>query len=61
MEAVAVREAIQQAGHVAVLLSQGYTPADIARRLRVSPSTAWRLAQRAREKVREALDIGLGK
>lgn len=58
LEAIAVQEAIQQAGHVAALLAQGYTPADIARRLRVSPSTAWRLAQRAREKVREALDIG---
>lgn len=57
LEAIAVQEAIQQAGHVAALLAQGYTPADIARRLRVSPSTAWRLAQRAREKVREALDI----
>ena len=61
LEAIAVKEAIQQAGHVAALLAQGYTPADIARRLRVSPSTAWRLAQRAREKVREALDIGLRK
>lgn len=61
LEAIAVKEAIQQAGHVAALLAQGYTPADISRRLRVSPSTAWRLAQRAREKVREALDIGLGK
>lgn len=57
LEAIAVREAIQQAGHVAALLAQGYTPADIARRLRVSPSTAWRLAQRAREQIRQALDI----
>lgn len=61
LEPIAIRQAIQQAGHVAALLAQGYTPADISRRLRVSPSTAWRLAQRAREKVREALDIGLGK
>lgn len=57
LEAVAVREAIQQAGHVAALLAQGYTPADISRRLRVSPSTAWRLAQRAREQIRQALGM----
>lgn len=58
LEAIAVQEAIQQAGHVANLLAQGYTPADISRRLRVSPSTAWRLAQRAREQIRQALDMG---
>lgn len=59
LEAIAVQEAIQQAGHVAALLAQGYTPADISRRLRVSPSTAWRLAQRAREQIRQALDMKL--
>ena len=57
LEPIVIRQAIQQAGHVAALLAQGYTPADIARRLRVSPSTAWRLAQRAREAVRAALDM----
>mgnify|MGYP002544372971 CR=1 FL=1 len=57
LEAVAVRQAIQQAGHVASLLAQGYTPADISRRLRVSPSTAWRLANRAREQIKQALDM----
>ena len=59
LEAIVVKEAIQQAGHVAALLAQGYTPADISRRLRVSPSTAWRLAQRAREQIRQALDMKL--
>lgn len=58
LEPIAIRQAIQQAGHVAALLAQGYTPADIARRLRVSPSTAWRLAQRAREQIRQSLDMG---
>lgn len=57
LEAIAIRQAIQQAGRIADLLVQGYTPADISRRLRVSPSTAWRLAERAREAVREALDM----
>lgn len=57
LETIAVQEAIQQAGHIAALLAQGYTPADIARRLRVSPSTAWRLAQRAREQIKQALDM----
>ena len=55
LEAIAIRQAIQQAGRIADLLVQGYTPADISRRLRVSPSTAWRLADKAREAVRTAL------
>lgn len=55
LEAIAVQQAIQQAGRIADLLAQGYTPADISRRLRVSPSTAWRLATKARETVRQAL------
>lgn len=59
LEPIVIRQAIQQAGHVAALLAQGYTPADISRRLRVSPSTAWRLAQRAREQIRQALDMKL--
>ena len=56
LEAIAIRQAIQQAGRIADLLVQGYTPADISRRLRVSPSTAWRLATRARQTIRRSLD-----
>lgn len=52
---IATRDAIQQAGPVAALLAQGLTPSDIARRLSVSRSTAWRLAERAREQIRAAL------
>lgn len=56
LEAIAVQQAIQQAGRIADLLAQGYTPADISRRLRISPSTAWRLATRARQTIRRSLD-----
>ena len=56
VEAIAARDAIQQAGPVAALLAQGLTPADIARRLGVSRSTAWRLAERARGQVKAALE-----
>ena len=52
---IAIYQAIRQAGHVAELLAEGLTPADIARRLGVSRSTAWRLAERAREQIRAAL------
>jgi DNA-directed RNA polymerase specialized sigma24 family protein len=54
-EALEIREAIRQAGPVAALLAQGLTVSDISRRQGVSISTAWRLAQRAREQVRQAL------
>lgn len=54
-DALAIRQAIQQAGPVAELLAQGLTVSDMARRLGVSKSTAWRLAERAREQIRAAL------
>lgn len=57
LEPVAIQQAIQQAGYVASLLAQGYTLADIACRLRVSPSTAWRLANKARREIKQALSI----
>lgn len=52
---IAIYQAIRQAGHVAELLAEGLTPADIARRLGVSRSTAWRLAERAREQIKAEL------
>lgn len=55
--ALATRDAIQQAGPVAALLAQGLTVSDLARRLSVSRSTAWRLAQRAREQIRAELAL----
>ena len=55
--ALAIRDAIQQAGPVAALLAQGLTVSDLARRLSVSRSTAWRLAQRAREQIRAELAL----
>lgn len=50
-----ILEAIYKAGPVAVLLSQGLTPADISRRLGLSRTTAWREVERARERVRAAI------
>ena len=50
-----ILRAVHQAGHVAQLLAQGYTSADISRRLGVSRSTAWRLADRARKQIAQAL------
>lgn len=50
-----ILEAVHQAGPVAVLLSQGLTPADISRRLGLSRTTAWREVERARERVRAAI------
>lgn len=53
--ALAIRDAIQQAGPVAAMLAQGLTVSDIAQRMGVSRSTAWRLAQRAREQIKAIL------
>lgn len=50
-----ILQAVHNAGPVAVLLSQGSTVSDMARRLGVSRSTAWRLAERAREQIKAAL------
>lgn len=50
-----ILQAVHQAGPVAVLLSQGYTISDIARRRGVSQSTAWRLADTARRQIAQAL------
>lgn len=58
LEVIAVRQAIQQAGHVAQLIAAGWdTTTDISRRLGVSVSTAWRLMERARQTVRQGLDM----
>lgn len=53
----AIAQAIQQAGPVAAMLADGMTPSDISRAMMVSRSTAWRLVQRAREQIRQALDM----
>lgn len=50
-----ILQAVHQAGPVAVLLSQGYTVSDIARRRGVSQSTAWRLADAARRQISQML------
>lgn len=58
LDAIDIRQAIQQAGHVAQLIAAGWdTTTDISRRLGVSVSTAWRLMERARQAVRQGLDI----
>lgn len=58
LEAIAIRQAIQQAGHVAQLIAAGWdTSGELSRRLGVSLSTAWRLINRARDQVRQGLDI----
>lgn len=58
IDAIAVQQAIQQAGHVAQLIVAGWdTTTDISRRLGVSVSTAWRLMERARQAVKQGLDI----
>ena len=58
LDAVDIRQAIQQAGHVAQLIAAGWdTTTDISRRLGVSVSTAWRLMERARQAVRQGLDM----
>lgn len=54
-DAAAIRHAISHAGPVAVMLAQGLTIGDISARLSVSRSTAWRLAERAKEQIRAAL------
>lgn len=54
-DTIAIYQAIHKAGHVAELLAQGLTVSDMARRLGVSRSTAWRLAEKAREQIRVAL------
>lgn len=54
-DTIAIYQAIHQAGHVAELMAQGLTVSDLARRLGVSRSTAWRLAERAREQIRATL------
>lgn len=54
-DTIAIYQAIHQAGHVAELMAQGLTVSDLARRLGVSRSTAWRLAEKAREQIRAAL------
>ena len=51
----ALLQSVHKAGPVAVLLSQGLTPADISRRLALSRTTAWREVERARERVRAAI------
>lgn len=55
-DSLAIMEAINSAGPVAVMLADGLTISDIARRLSVSRSTAWRLAETAREKTKSALE-----
>lgn len=58
MDALDIRQAIQQAGRVAQLIAAGWdTTTDISRRLGVSASTAWRLMKRARQAVRQGLDM----
>lgn len=58
IEAIAIRQAIQQAGRVAQLVAAGWdTTGELSRRLGVSISTAWRLINRARDQVRQGLDI----
>lgn len=58
LDAIDIRQAIQQAGHVAQLIAAGWdTTTDISRRLGVSISTAWRLMERARQAVRQGLDM----
>lgn len=52
---IAIYQAIQQAGPVAALLAQGFSVSDISRRLSVSRSTAWRLAESARGQIKAAL------
>lgn len=52
---LAIMEAINSAGPVAVMLADGLTVSDVARHLSVSRSTAWRLAERARDQIRAAL------
>ena len=54
-DTLAIRQAIHQAGHVAELLAEGLTVSDIAQQLDVSRSTAWRLAEKAREQIKAAL------
>ena len=54
-DTIAIYQAIHQAGHVAELMAQGLTVSDLARRLGVSRSTAWRLAERAREQIKAEL------
>ena len=50
-----ILEAVHQAGRVAQLLALGCTSADISRRLGISRSTAWRLADNARRQIAQAL------
>lgn len=58
LDTIDIRQAIQQAGHVAQLIAAGWdTTMDISRRLGVSVSTAWRLMERARQAVRQGLDM----
>lgn len=58
LDTIDTRQAIQQAGHVAQLIAAGWdTTTDISRRLGVSVSTAWRLMERARQTVRQELDM----
>lgn len=54
-DSLAIMEAISSAGPVALVLADGLTVSDIARRLGVSRSTAWRMAERARDQIRAAL------
>lgn len=54
-DTIAIYQVIHNAGYVAELMAQGLTVSDISRRLSVSRSTAWRLADKAREQIRAAL------
>lgn len=54
-DTIAIYQAIHKAGHVAELMAEGLTVSDISRRLSVSRSTVWRLADKAREQIRAAL------
>lgn len=56
IEAAPLLEIIQQAGAVALLMVDGMDTRGIALTLGVSTSTAWRLMDKARQTIREALD-----
>lgn len=56
LEAVALLDIIQRAGGVALLMVDGMDTRGIALTLGVSLSTAWRLIDKARRTIRQALD-----
>lgn len=56
IEAAPLLEIIQRAGAVALLMVDGMDTRGIALTLGVSTSTAWRLMDKARQTIREALD-----